>query len=833
MGDLNVTLHHDGVFVPNPLKYACGSVKILNEIRFEEMQIGNLFEIINRLVLSNANHIYYCLPDTTLTRGIRELKTDSDMAEFMRIGYENNKQMELFTEHHGYDVLEYTANDNLVANNISDYEESDVSDYDGESDPENVDFHTEGEQGVHFERLSIDDPFLTKLVGNGNFIGARSDPMPFLIGNYNVEEDDPEVDIIDPIYKVVKGKSYPVYDPEECWKENKRFSPYVCFGVRIAKDKENGKGKLGEKDKENGKGKMVKSKEIIKWTKIKVLEQKGHACPFRLWASWMQNERSFQIKTLYSDHKCARDYNLGSLVTFRWIAKHYAKEIILNPSIPIRSMHNDIREKFLINVSMGQCKRAKQFALYEHEGGLIEHYSKLWEYRNAVIESNPGSTCHIDQVVDDDGQIHFSRLYVCYKGLKDGWIAGCRRVIGIDGCFLTHHCKGELLSAIGRDANNQMFPIAWAVVRVENKNNWCWFLSLLSDDLGLQDGLGITVISDAHKGLEEAVKTWLPQAEHRHCTRHLYANFKKKWSGVHYKRMFWAAASSTVEQEFLSKMEDIRRFDPEAHAYLMKREPASWCKAFFQPAVKCVAFENGISESFNGKIVTARGKPIITMLEDIRVYVMQRHWTISKKASELEDTICPSIRKKIEILKKKMRSWQVCPSGYQVLEVRKRDEAYGVNLIERSCFCKLWDLSGIPCMHVVAVYMHLHMDLKLDVEVYSKHTSTAAYHIKDAWKAGHNKQTCTAKKQPKPQKSGKPPKPPSYKKISKHVKGGGSVVRGGGSNIGRGLVREIVGREAAREVFAEVNAAREQEMLEIERNGRVYQDWDDVQCNDD
>ncbi|GKB72428.1 hypothetical protein Tco_0933840, partial [Tanacetum coccineum] len=117
MGDLNVALHHDGVFVPNPLKYACGSVKILNEIRFEEMQIGNLFEIINRLVLSNANHIYYCLPDTTLTRGIRELKTDSDMAEFMRIGYENNKHMELFTEHHGYDVLEYTANDNLVANN--------------------------------------------------------------------------------------------------------------------------------------------------------------------------------------------------------------------------------------------------------------------------------------------------------------------------------------------------------------------------------------------------------------------------------------------------------------------------------------------------------------------------------------------------------------------------------------------------------------------------------------------------------------------------------------------------------------------------------------------
>lgn len=33
-------------------------------------------------------------------------------------------------------------------------------------------------------------------------------------------------------------------------------------------------------------------------------------------------------------------------------------------------------------------------------------------------------------------------------------------------------CKGELLTAIGRDANNQMFPLAWAIVKIENKDNW-------------------------------------------------------------------------------------------------------------------------------------------------------------------------------------------------------------------------------------------------------------------------------------------------------------------------------------------------------------------------
>ena len=103
--------------------------------------------------------------------------------------------------------------------------------------------------------------------------------------------------------------------------------------------------------------------------------------------------------------------------------------------------------------------------------------------------------------VHKDGTNFFHRFYVCFKGVKDGWLAGCRRVIGLDGCFITHICKGELLTAMGRDANNQMYLIAWAVVDVENKNNWCWFLSLLADDLNLHNGEGLTVISDSHKVL--------------------------------------------------------------------------------------------------------------------------------------------------------------------------------------------------------------------------------------------------------------------------------------------------------------------------------------------
>jgi transposase-like protein len=83
-----------------------------------------------------------------------------------------------------------------------------------------------------------------------------------------------------------------------------------------------------------------------------------------------------------------------------------------------------------------------------------------------------------------------------------------------------------------------MYPIAWAVVERETNESWDFFLALLSNDLKFGDGDGWVFIFDQQKGLINAVNKWTPKVEHRMCARHIYANWRKKFTNKKYQKMF-------------------------------------------------------------------------------------------------------------------------------------------------------------------------------------------------------------------------------------------------------------------------------------------------------
>nr|GFB73535.1 zinc finger, PMZ-type [Tanacetum cinerariifolium] len=107
---------------------------------------------------------------------------------------------------------------------------------------------------------------------------------------------------------------------------------------------------------------------------------------------------------------------------------------------------------------------------------------------------------------------------------------------------------------------------------------------------------------------------------------------------------------------------------------------------------------------------------------------MQRLYSMHNLADNLRDIITPSIRKEIECLKHSQRYWTVYPCGNNVFEVGKGDESYGVNIDNRTCACKWWDLSGVPCVHYVAAFSFLKNDPILGVSAwYSKKMWQNAY----------------------------------------------------------------------------------------------------------
>ncbi|GJT62413.1 multidrug resistance-associated protein 5 [Tanacetum coccineum] len=248
---------------------------------------------------------------------------------------------------------------------------------------------------------------------------------------------------------------------------------------------------------------------------------------------------------------------------------------------------------------------------------------------------------HLQDVVEMQMENQNALIECGHHGCKKERPFKVKSLVDEHCCSRTYEfvCKGQLLSALELECNNQVYPIAWAVVDVENKENWMWFMQCLIDDLGIAYGEGLTIISDQHKDIVEAAKEVMPMAEHRQCARHIYANFRKRFTGVLYRNLFWEAAKCTFTKKFEEVMQQIKSISGDAYKHSMDRNPQSWSRAFFTTDKAYDAVENGISECFNSLIVDARRKPIINMLEDIRTYIMERMKKMRDKHLEWKDEI--------------------------------------------------------------------------------------------------------------------------------------------------------------------------------------------------
>ncbi|PRQ20047.1 putative transcription factor interactor and regulator CCHC(Zn) family [Rosa chinensis] len=434
-------------------------------------------------------------------------------------------------------------------------------------------------------------------------------------------------------------------------------------------------------------------------------------CPFELYASRMQHESSVQIKTYEHEHNCSRKFE-SCMLSAKYLTKRFMERIKLNTGWKTESLAQTMSSEVRVKVSKQMAYRVKKAAILALEGTIKEQYARLRDYGNELKRVDPSTTIDIKCDFNNSNKDPvFKRMYICHGALKKGFKAGCRSVIGLDGCHLRSAFGGQLLIAVGIDANNTTWVISYAMVEMESKDSWIWFLELLCKDLSIrEDGAGWTFISDKQKGLLPAFEEVVPSAHIRWCVRHMWTNFTKLFPGKVLRDQMWACAKSTTIHFFTKELDEMKLLNNEAYKWMMHEDrPAKhWCRAHFNTCSNCDIMINNLCESFNSYIFDARGKPPVSMFEEIRGKLMKRIQLRREKMQSMVGNICPKPRDILE--KNKVKGAADCIpnlNGGDICEVENIEGSKNVvDLNARTCTCRRWELSGVPCKHAVSAIYH-------------------------------------------------------------------------------------------------------------------------------
>ncbi|XP_048620186.1 uncharacterized protein LOC106408120 [Brassica napus] len=436
----------------------------------------------------------------------------------------------------------------------------------------------------------------------------------------------------------------------------------------------------------------------------------GKGCSWRIYCSSSEKyPNKWQVKILKKDHTCVHHtcVPMGTceMLNVPQIAHLFVDKIREEPEyfMPMK-IEQLVMEKWKISVSKPQCQHARNKALRWIEREYDEQFGRLRDYCSEIRSSNVNSSVELDCLKNDDGIDVFNRFYVCFDILRRNWKETCRPLIGVDGLFLKSRMKGQLLMALGRDGNNAIYCIAWVVVQVENKVNLLWFVEKIKVDLGLDEGDGYVMVSDSQKGLIAVVKRELPRIERRMCVRHIYGKLKKNHGKKpEMKKLIWNLAWSYNDADYKENLLEIERYDQDVYDDVLKTKPEKWCREFHKLGPYCEDVENNSTESFNNS--KARDKPFVPMLETIACLAMVR---IAKR-----DVICtshkgirtPYVTEMLKTLHEKASLCTVRPSINQTFGATTNGCQHRVSLENRTCSCRRWEITGIPCEHAYGVML--------------------------------------------------------------------------------------------------------------------------------
>ncbi|XP_026408821.1 uncharacterized protein LOC113303952 [Papaver somniferum] len=154
----------------------------------------------------------------------------------------------------------------------------------------------------------------------------------------------------------------------------------------------------------------------------------------------------------------------------------------------------------------------------------------------------------------------------------------------------------------------------------------------------------------------------------------------------------------------------------------------TWAWSTFDLTSKCEHVTNNFTEAFNSWMLDVRCQPLHKLLEGFNLKVMGLIFERKMKFLQWEREGKILVPRAGRIMNNKISKKNRYKLFEQIefewcVQSRMSGSRWDVRLTEKSCSCCVWDITGIPCVHAVAVGIHLRDDMNSMVDDLQKVSS--------------------------------------------------------------------------------------------------------------
>ncbi|KAL4285557.1 hypothetical protein GQ457_16G010830 [Hibiscus cannabinus] len=225
----------------------------------------------------------------------------------------------------------------------------------------------------------------------------------------------------------------------------------------------------------------------------------GEECNWKIRVSKIQKKNAWVVTKYNGSHTCLRtsinqDHRkLDSNV----ISYHVTKLVEANPRVLVSVIQANIVQLFGYQIKYSKGWRARDKAMKSVYDDYDKSYNELPALLQAMTLFIPGTIVRYQllDAKDRDGQLvqghkFFHRLFWAFKPCIEGF-PFCKRMVQVDGTWLYGRYSHVLLIAVAQDGDNNIFPIAFAIVEQETAEAWNFFLSNLREHVVQEDGASL------------------------------------------------------------------------------------------------------------------------------------------------------------------------------------------------------------------------------------------------------------------------------------------------------------------------------------------------------